>query len=237
MPASGREPMNTIGYIGQPAPSTPAMRTLQSFVLSEPMTASISAHSIDLLHLPKDGLSYLGKKDGKMAEIQVQLAHDEDDIKAARKLCQEWIDWHWENYPTDWPTGAGHPMDRENFQTIIENLPELHQRPSGGILIATVAAKPVGCVMYSEQSPGVAEFKRMFVSVAGRGNGLGRKMLESMFEQMVADGYKKVFFSSATFLTHARSMYEKAGFVTMLHPQGFPDGWRDKVYFMERSLV
>jgi hypothetical protein len=53
---------------------------------------------------------------------------------------------------------------------------------------------------------------------------------------MVADGYERVFFSSATFLTHARAMYRKAGFVDMPHPRGFPDAWRDKVYFMERSL-
>jgi GNAT superfamily N-acetyltransferase len=90
--------------------------------------------------------------------------------------------------------------------------------------------------MYSEAGPGVAEFKRMFVSEDGRGHGLGRLMLERMFEQMISDGYKKVVFSSATFLTHARSMYESAGFVDVPHPKGFPDEWRQYVYFMERSL-
>ena len=90
--------------------------------------------------------------------------------------------------------------------------------------------------MYSEAGPGVAEFKRMFVSEDGRGHGLGRLMLERMFEQMISDGHKKVVFSSAKFLTHARSMYESAGFVDVPHPEGFPDEWRQYVYFMERSL-
>lgn len=58
-----------------------------------------------------------------------------------------------------------------------------------------------------------------------------------MFKQMVADGYKRVLFSSAAFLPHARVMYSDAGFVDMAHPEGFPSAWRDKVYFMERSLV
>jgi len=128
-------------------------------------------------------------------------------------------------------------MDPERFQAILEDLPELHKRPGGGILIASVDGRDAGCVMYAEASPGSAEFKRMFVSVAGRGEGLGRKLLDSMFEQMVTDGYTRVFFSSAIFLKHARAMYENAGFVPMSHPQGFPDEWRDKVYFMERSLV
>ena len=172
-----------------------------------------------------------------MSKIEVRIARDENDIEAARKLCEEWLDWHWENYPPDWPTGADHPMDPEKFEAILDDLSELHKRPRGGILVAFVDGDPAGCVMYSQAGPGVAEFNRMFVSTAGRGNGLGRKLLEVMFAQMVVDGYERVFFSSATFLMHARAMYEKAGFVNMAHPQGFPDAWRDKVYFMERSLV
>ncbi|MGB7270757.1 MAG: GNAT family N-acetyltransferase [Albidovulum sp.] len=172
-----------------------------------------------------------------MTEIAVRLASSEDDTEAARTLCQEWLEWHWENYPSDWPTGGDHPMDPVGFQKILKDLPDLHKRPLGGILIASVDGKPCGCVMYSPASSGVAEFKRMFVSPGGRGHGLGRKMLDRMFEQMATDGYARVFFSSATFLTHARAMYEDAGFVPMPHPAGFPDDWRDKVYFMERSLA
>jgi GNAT superfamily N-acetyltransferase len=124
-------------------------------------------------------------------------------------------------------------MNPDRFHAILEDLPELHKRPAGGIFIVSVDGKPAGCVMYSEASPGSAEFNRMFVSVTG--HGLGRRLLDGMFEQMVIDGYKRVFYSSATFLTHARAMYENAGFVPMQHPQSFPDEWRDKVYFMERS--
>lgn len=180
----------------------------------------------------------------KMNEIRVRLAKDDADISAARQLCQEWFDWHWENYPDDWPTESDpewptdieHPMGSKVFQTILKELPERHKRPDGGILIAYLNSVPAGCVMYSKAGPGVAEFHRMFVSVGARGNSLGQKLLEGMFEQMVADGYTSVFFSSAAFLTHARTMYRNAGFVDMAHPDGFPGAWRDRVYFMERSL-
>ena len=128
-------------------------------------------------------------------------------------------------------------MDPVGFQSILNDLPDLHKRPLGGILIASVGGKAAGCVMYREASPGSAEFNRMFVNPRGRGHGLGRKMLDHMFAQMADDGYTRVFFSSATFLTHARAMYEHAGFAPMPHPPGFPDAWRDKVYFMERSLT
>ena len=172
-----------------------------------------------------------------MSNISVCLAAGDDDIEDARRLCREWLNWHWLNYPSDWPRGADHPMDPEKFEAVIQDLPKLHQRPLGGIIIASVDDTAVGCVMYREAEPGVAEFNRMFVSDGGRGHGLGRRMLDSMINQMIADGYRSVFFSSATFLTHARAMYEAAGFQSMPHPDGFPDVWRERVYFMERSLV
>ncbi|WP_171210909.1 MULTISPECIES: GNAT family N-acetyltransferase [unclassified Ruegeria] len=172
-----------------------------------------------------------------MTNIIVRLASCEDDIEAARMLCREWLKWHWENYPSDWPRGDDHPMDPKSFEAILKELPALHERPLGGIIVASVDGKPMGCVMYSEARPGTAEFNRMFVSQAGRGLGLGRRLLNEMFEQLAADGYSHVFFSSATFLTQARAMYEDAGFVPMPQPESFPDKWQDKVYFMERSLA
>jgi len=90
--------------------------------------------------------------------------------------------------------------------------------------------------MYNEQSAGVAEFNRMFVTVAGRGHGLGRLLLDKMFAQMIEDGYQKAVFSSAAFLTHAKVMYQAAGFSNAPHPEGFPDEWKPYVYFMERTL-
>lgn len=172
-----------------------------------------------------------------MPDVLVRIADDETDIAAARELCHEWLEWHWENYPDDWPPkGPDHPMDPKKFQGIIAALPELHARPQGAILVASLDGKPAGCVMYSEAGPGVAEFNRMFVSEGGRGLGLGRLMLERMFEQMISDGYGKVVFSSTKFLTHARAMYERAGFVDMPYPQGFPDEMRKYTYYMERSL-
>ena len=172
-----------------------------------------------------------------MAEIIVRLASDKHDFDAARTLCLEWLDWHWKNYPDGWPRDDDHPMNPQRFKIALEALPDLYKRPLGGVLIASVDGKPAGCVMYGEASKGVAEFNRMFVSVSGRGHGLGRKILNRMVEQMITDGYTRVFFSSATFLTHARAMYEAAGFVLMQQPEGFPNQLRDKVYFMERLLT
>ena len=172
-----------------------------------------------------------------MILISVRMAENEDDIDAVRALCLEWLDWHWRHYPSDWPTGEDHPMEPQHFEAIVQDLPKLHSRPRGGILVGSVDGNAAGGVMYQEVAEDVAEFNRMFVSEKGRGHRLGQRMLERMFEQMISDGYRKVVFSSATFLTHARAMYKAAGFVDMPHPPGFPEEWRERVYFMERDLV
>lgn len=169
-------------------------------------------------------------------EISIRMASGDAEIEQARDLCRQWLDWHWTNYPADWPT-EGNPMNPEQFEAILNDLPLLHSRPTGGILVALLNNQPVGCVMYSKASSGIAEFNRMFVNESGRGCGIGRRLLERMFEQMIQDGYEKVIFSSAKFLTHAKAMYEAAGFTDIPHPDGFPDQWRPYVYFMERALV
>lgn len=171
-----------------------------------------------------------------MASVSFHLAEATSDFDVARELCRDWLDWHWRNYPDDWPRGSDHPMNPAKFQETIADLPKLHERPRGGIIIAYVDEQPAGCVMYHEAKPEVAEFKRLFVRENGRGHGVGRGMLEFMFAQMISDGYERVFFSSATFLTHAKRMYENAGFLDIQHPDGFPDNWRERVYFMERAL-
>jgi GNAT superfamily N-acetyltransferase len=172
---------------------------------------------------------------GSTMKITTKLASNQADIEAASELCLKWLDWHWANYPPDWPI-EGNPMERVRFKNIVQDLPNLHARPRGGIFVAYLDDQPAGCVMYNEHSAGVAEFNRMFVSETGRGHGLGRLLLDRMFAQMIEDGYHKVVFSSAGFLTHAKAMYEAAGFSDVPHPQGFPDEWKPYVYFMERTL-
>jgi GNAT superfamily N-acetyltransferase len=171
-----------------------------------------------------------------LPEITIKIAETEADFDAARDLCQEWLDWHWRAFPDDGPR-VGNPMDVDTFQSVIAELPQIHARPKGAILLAYVNGKPAGCVMYHEHEAEVAEIKRLFVSENGRGQGLGRLLLLGMFDAIIADGYQTVLFSSARFLTHARGLYESVGFHDIPHPDGFPDDLRDFVYFMERPLA
>ncbi len=171
-----------------------------------------------------------------MPEVTIHMAENGADIEKARILCREWLDWHWNAFPEDGPTD-GNPMNPDAFEAVLDDLPQIHARPQGAILLAELAGMPVGCVMYHAAGKDTAEIKRLFVSEAGRGHRVGRLLLEAMFQEMYADGYRRVMFSSANFLTHARRLYESVGFEEMAQPPGFPEHFRDFVYFMERPLA
>ena len=109
----------------------------------------------------------------------VRLAVTDADMASARALSMEWLDWHWRTYPDIWPEGEDHPMEPARYKAIVEDLPSIHARPLGGILIGSVEGRDCGCVMYNQEEEGVAVFNRMFVGENGRGHGLGRKMLGS----------------------------------------------------------
>lgn len=171
-----------------------------------------------------------------MPAITVRMAETEADFAAARCLCAEWLDWHWQNFPAGGPR-EGNPLDPATFQVVIDTLEQIHARPRGAVLLAEVDGQARGCVMYHEAGATTAEVKCLFVNESGRGHGLGRLLLEKMFSSMAEDGYKDVMFSSARFLTHARRLYESVGFRDMASPEGLPDEIARFIYFMERPLA
>jgi len=170
-----------------------------------------------------------------MKTSRIRLAETEADFDEARVLGRTYLDWMLKVHPE-----LREPIlaffDPVEYEQTLAALPVVHARPKGAVLLADLGGSSVGCVMYLEMQPGTAEVKRLFVDEAGRGHGLGHKLLEAMFDQMRGDGYQKVRFMSAYFLTHARKLYESVGFQDVPLPDDYPDEYRDMDYFMERSL-
>ena len=166
---------------------------------------------------------------------RIRLADTEADFDEARALGRSWVDWLLKVYPEMRGPILAYFEPVEYEQTLAA-LPVVHARPKGAVLLADLGGPAVGCVMYLELEPGIAEVKRLFVDEAGRGHGLGRKLLEAMFDQMRGDGYQKVRFMSSHFLTHARKLYESVGFQDMPMPDDYLDEYRHLDYFMERLL-
>ena len=165
----------------------------------------------------------------------VCLASSAADFEEARALGRAWVDWQLKVYPE-----LREPIlayyDPVDYEQTLSALPVVHARPKGAVLLADLGGPAVGCVMYLEMEPGIAEVKRLFVDESGRGYGLGRMLLEAMFVQMRGDSYQKARFSSGRYLSHARRLYESMGFAEVPLPLDYPAEFRELDYFMERSL-
>ena len=170
-----------------------------------------------------------------MSNQCIRRAETDEDFDAARALSRSWAEWQLKTFP-EWRREILWAFDPQTYARTVADLHLIHARPKGAILLAELGGLAVGCVMYEEMEPGVAEIKRLFVDEPGRGRGFGRALLETMFAAMRGDGYATVRFSSARFLTHARKLYEGVGFLDIPHPPGFPEKAKEFVYFMEQPL-
>jgi len=84
--------------------------------------------------------------------------------------------------------------------------------PAGAFLLAEAAGKPVGCGALRAFSPGIGEIKRMWVSPEFRGQGVGRKLLESLERAATEKGLRAVRLDTHSSLTQALELYRTSGY-------------------------
>ncbi len=102
---------------------------------------------------------------------------------------------------------------KDAYTRLIDDLPRIHARPKGEILIAEHEGAAIGCGMYYPlEEPGVCEIKRVFVDPAGRGLGAGRALMQAGIDGARADGYRRMVLDTMIALTEAITLYKALGF-------------------------
>ena len=84
--------------------------------------------------------------------------------------------------------------------------------PAGLLLVASLDGEPVGCGAVILAGPGPAKIRRMWVSAAVRGLGLGRRILAGLEAHAAAAGASVVRLEINRALTEAISLYRSAGY-------------------------
>jgi GNAT superfamily N-acetyltransferase len=87
-----------------------------------------------------------------------------------------------------------------------------YNEPSGAFVLAALDGETVGCGAIVHLDQEVAEVKRMWVSPAHRGAGLGRRLLARLEDEVRAAGRTAVVLDTNGSLSEAIALYEGAGY-------------------------
>jgi len=102
--------------------------------------------------------------------------------------------------------------------------------PAGVFLVALAHGVPVACGGLRPHSADGGEVKRMYVAPAGRGTGLGRRLLRGLVAQARAQGLARVVLECGTEQPEALGLYESEAF-TPVPPYGqYADDPRCRCY-------
>jgi len=123
-----------------------------------------------------------------------------------------------------------------DYARLMQQLPRIHARPKGEILLVDRHGAAVGCGMRYPFSPGVTEIKRVYLGDGARGAGMGRHICQALIDGARADGFDRVVLDTAVSLTQARALYESMGFQARGPFYDLPDSARTDLCFYEKTL-
>lgn len=167
--------------------------------------------------------------------IRIAQATTAADLAAVRALCWDYWDFLLTFAPEERQiTQAFYP--RAKYEEILQDLPSLHARPDGVILLAKEGETPVGCGMTQRLNATTVEIKRVFVSKAARGKGVARDVCKALMDQAKDEGYVRVMLDTSINLVAAQSLYLKLGFQPRGPYQPVPPKVLPFLKFFEKAL-
>jgi ribosomal protein S18 acetylase RimI-like enzyme len=108
-------------------------------------------------------------------------------------------------------------LSYQDFAAELDAMPGKYAPPAGDLLLARDSDNiPVGCVGLRPIDPaGCCEMKRLYVSPAGRGVGLGRNLVDAVVTVAERIGYREMRLDTLPSMAGAQALYRRLGFEVM----------------------
>ena len=170
-----------------------------------------------------------------MATIEIVKAVSEADFCAVANLLRAFDVWRNERYRDDEGLVAGYD-DQKAWETELNQLSRLYAGQGRAMLLGYLDGLPAGCVALREFAPGISEMKRMFVSDAARGKGLGRALAVAVIDRAREMGFHTMRLETGYKQVEAETLYRQLGFRAIDAYAEYPQDVAQKTVFMEKQL-
>jgi ribosomal protein S18 acetylase RimI-like enzyme len=128
-------------------------------------------------------------------------AKSDEEIQQARQLFEEYSAW------------LGINLCFQNFDKELAELPGDYAPPTGRLLLVLEGDRTAGSVALRKIGDGIGEMKRLYVRPDFRGQGLGRKLTETLIHEARDIGYRSMRLDTLPGkMDQAIAMYHSLGF-------------------------
>jgi len=153
----------------------------------------------------------------------IRLVDGPADLEAVIRLFRAYA----ESLPVD--------LAYQGFEAEMAAMPGKYASPKGVLLIARDGAgRAVGCAALRPLEPdGTCEMKRLYVTAEGRGQKLGKRLVERLFDEARAIGYREMRLDTLPSMLDAQALYRRFGFEPM---EPYYDTPVEGTVFMRKAL-
>ena len=132
--------------------------------------------------------------------IEIKLASFPEDLERVAAIFREYV------------ASPSVSLDFQDYETEFASLPGKYATPDGRVLLALKDGAIVGCAALRKVDASMCEMKRVYIRSTARGEGLGRRLIESIIAEAREAGYSRICLDVLPEFVAAQSIYESLGF-------------------------